>query len=39
MKVVYQNGDYYEGEVENGQKSGWGTYFYSNSEKYNGCFI
>jgi hypothetical protein len=31
MKIVYHNGDYYEGEFENGQKSGWGTYYYSNS--------
>jgi hypothetical protein len=38
-KIVYTNGDRYEGEVEKGQKSGWGSYYYSNNEKYIGCFV
>jgi len=39
FKIAYSNGDIYEGEMENGKKNGWGTYFYNNGEKYSGCFI
>lgn len=38
-RICYNNGDVYEGELEGDLKSGWGTYLYSNGEKYIGCFI
>lgn len=36
---MYNNGDKYIGEVEGSSKNGWGTYLFSNGEKYDGCFI
>ena len=35
MSMVYSNGEYYEGSVTyKGEKSGTGTYFYSNGDVY-----
>lgn len=40
FKVVYSNGDVYEGETDKdtGLKDGWGLYIYANGEKYEGFF-
>jgi len=40
FKVVYSNGDVFQGETdkETGLKDGWGLYLYANGEKYEGFF-
>eukprot|EP01012_Entosiphon_sulcatum_P065106 TRINITY_DN93968_c0_g1_i1.p1 TRINITY_DN93968_c0_g1~~TRINITY_DN93968_c0_g1_i1.p1 ORF type:complete len:787 (-),score=56.93 TRINITY_DN93968_c0_g1_i1:59-2419(-) len=35
---VFQNGDTYRGEWENGKMEGYGTYLYANGTKYDGLF-
>lgn len=39
-RVTYSNGDVYEGETDKktSLKDGWGAYYYSNGEKYEGFF-
>lgn len=37
-RLTYENGDIYEGELENDLKDGSGVYFYENGEKYDGFF-
>jgi len=40
FKIKYNNGDLYEGEIDEkfDLKEGWGTYYYSSGEKYEGLF-
>ncbi|CAK59856.1 unnamed protein product (macronuclear) [Paramecium tetraurelia] len=37
-KIIYSNGDVYEGELSKDLKDGSGTYYYANGEKYDGLF-
>jgi hypothetical protein len=37
--LSYTNGDKYDGEVVNGVREGYGTYFYHNGDKYEGMWI
>ncbi|HOK49059.1 MAG TPA: hypothetical protein PLM18_02690, partial [Sedimentibacter sp.] len=38
VKVVYPNGDVYEGEMKNGMMDGYGLYTYANGDIYEGEF-
>lgn len=37
--LEYSNGERYIGEVANGMREGYGTYYYQNGEKYEGQWI
>lgn len=36
--LTYKNGDSYYGQVQNGRRSGFGTYYFKNGDKYEGYF-
>ena len=36
--LYYNNGDYYEGEFQNGKKEGFGIIIYKNGTQYEGIF-
>lgn len=38
-KIQYQNGDYYEGEINRYGRHGKGVYYFNNGEKINGLFL
>ena len=38
LTIVYENGDKYVGEVQNGKRHGKGTLYYSNGNTYTGQF-
>ena len=39
IALSYTNGDKYEGEIKNGIREGFGTYYYHNGDKYEGMWL
>jgi len=38
-KILYKNGDYYEGFTENGKRYGQGMHYYANGDIFDGDFV
>ena len=38
-RVLYNDGSYYEGDVVNGKRHGWGTVYYNNGDRYEGPWV
>lgn len=39
IKILYSNGDYYEGDVKQGKRNGKGIHYFKNGDVYEGDYL